>query len=186
MQDQVQCSRESSPIHCPTIFKLQKTTIFNDSLKLPANPFTMHFPSLLLPLSLALLSSANPIANPAPALEVINLDKRSTYSISLYSKPDFQGDQATFTEEYVVPFIHPRSACVLAHMEEDTSTVTDQSSGSHKISYSGGAQSWIYTSEVDDGCCVAFCRGSTNVGRYVSSLPFLSSEYEVHYLSFEG
>jgi hypothetical protein len=84
----------------PNNLQASETAIFNSSLKLPANPFTMHFPTILLPLSLALFSSANPIANPAPALEIINLDKTSTYRISLYSKPDFQGDQATFTEEY--------------------------------------------------------------------------------------
>ncbi|KIW46413.1 uncharacterized protein PV06_02085 [Exophiala oligosperma] len=64
----------------------------------------------------------------------------STYRISLYGKTNFQGDQATFTTD-----------------------------GSHKVGWSGGAQSWIYESEPGDGCCIAFCRGSTNVGRYCDS-----------------
>ncbi len=34
------------------------------------------------------------------SLMAISASAKSTYRISLYSKTDFQGDQATFTEEY--------------------------------------------------------------------------------------
>ncbi|EPE36692.1 hypothetical protein GLAREA_08855 [Glarea lozoyensis ATCC 20868] len=36
--------------------------------------------------------------------------------------------------------------------------------GTHSLGFS--AKSWIWTSAAGDGCCVVFCRGSTNVGKY--------------------
>jgi hypothetical protein len=81
----------------------------------------MQLHSLLLS-TLFSVSLANPIPKP----------RESTYSISLYSKPDYQGEQLTFTID-----------------------------GTHKVGFSGGAQSWIWESEGGDGCCIAFCRGST-------------------------
>lgn len=53
------------------------------------HPRIMHLHSILIPLTLAVAASANPIEKRA----------ESTYSISLYSKPDFQGEQSTFTGE---------------------------------------------------------------------------------------
>ncbi|OQV07446.1 hypothetical protein CLAIMM_11878 isoform 1 [Cladophialophora immunda] len=64
----------------------------------------------------------------------------SAYSIDLWSKYDYQGDQAKFTTD-----------------------------GIHKVTWSGGAGSWIWKSGFNDGCCVVFCRGSTNVGKYCQS-----------------
>ncbi|KAH7327543.1 hypothetical protein BKA65DRAFT_510782 [Rhexocercosporidium sp. MPI-PUGE-AT-0058] len=36
--------------------------------------------------------------------------------------------------------------------------------GAHTLGFA--AKSWIWTSPAGDGCCVVFCRGSTNVGKY--------------------
>ena len=31
----------------------------------------------------------------------------------------------------------------------------------HKVSFSGGARSWIWKSKAEDGWCIVLCRGST-------------------------
>ncbi|KEZ39870.1 hypothetical protein SAPIO_CDS8815 [Scedosporium apiospermum] len=41
------------------------------------------------------------------------------------------------------------------------------SNGSHSVGFT--VKSWIWESSLGDGCCVAFCKGSTNVGRYCGS-----------------
>ncbi|KAK5656019.1 hypothetical protein OQA88_5158 [Cercophora sp. LCS_1] len=38
------------------------------------------------------------------------------------------------------------------------------SGGSHAVGFT--VKSWIWESPAGDGCCIAFCKGSTNVGRY--------------------
>ncbi len=80
----------------------------------------MQLHSLLLS-TLFSVSNTNPIPKP----------RESTYSISLHSKPDHQGEQLIFAID-----------------------------GTHKLGFSGGAQSWIWESEGGDGVCSAFCRGS--------------------------
>ncbi|KIX04580.1 uncharacterized protein Z518_05450 [Rhinocladiella mackenziei CBS 650.93] len=40
--------------------------------------------------------------------------------------------------------------------------------GAYKVPWTGGAESWIWDSFAD-GCCIVFCRGSKDVGRYCSS-----------------
>ncbi|KAK5217896.1 hypothetical protein LTR99_003290 [Exophiala xenobiotica] len=96
------------------------------------------------------------------SLMAVSVSAKSTYRISLYSKTDFQGDQATFTEEYDISILARR-------FPPSDANGVPCCSGSHKVGWSGGAQSWIFESEPGDGCCVAFCRGSTNVGRYCES-----------------
>jgi hypothetical protein len=39
------------------------------------------------------------------SLMAVSVSAKSTYRISLYSKTDFQGDQATFTEEYAISIL---------------------------------------------------------------------------------
>ncbi|OQV07445.1 hypothetical protein CLAIMM_11878 isoform 2 [Cladophialophora immunda] len=75
----------------------------------------------------------------------------SAYSIDLWSKYDYQGDQAKFVTS-PSPWL--------------SLLTTD---GIHKVTWSGGAGSWIWKSGFNDGCCVVFCRGSTNVGKYCQS-----------------
>ncbi|KAI5805904.1 hypothetical protein EDC01DRAFT_777789 [Geopyxis carbonaria] len=41
------------------------------------------------------------------------------------------------------------------------------SGGSHSLGFA--AKSWKWQSNTNDGCCVVFCRGSTNVGKYCGS-----------------
>jgi hypothetical protein len=36
--------------------------------------------------------------------------------------------------------------------------------GTHTLGFS--AKSWIWSDTLDDGCCIVFCRASTNVGKY--------------------
>ncbi|KAG9241446.1 hypothetical protein BJ878DRAFT_545240 [Calycina marina] len=39
--------------------------------------------------------------------------------------------------------------------------------GTHSLGFSAG--SWKWQSGFNDGCCVVFCRASTNVGKYCGS-----------------
>ncbi|KAK7903115.1 hypothetical protein LTR67_001132 [Exophiala xenobiotica] len=94
------------------------------------------------------------------SLMAVSVSAKSTYRISLYSKTDFQGDQATFTEEYDISILARR-------FPPSDANGVPCCSGSHKVGWSGGAQSWIFESEPGDGCCVAFCRGSTEFSRPV-------------------
>ncbi|KAF3029610.1 hypothetical protein E8E12_000450 [Didymella heteroderae] len=39
--------------------------------------------------------------------------------------------------------------------------------GTHSVGFT--VKSWIWESSIADDCCIAFCKGSTNVGRYCGS-----------------
>lgn len=82
----------------------------------------------------------------------------SAYRIDLYSKWDFQGDQATFTTAYAFPV--QDESCQGQSRSMSPALILPLHSGTHKVPWSGGAQSWIWDS-LADGCCIAFCRGST-------------------------
>jgi len=147
----VQCRwsrRQVSVRYQKATHPLQSTHVLHSTF----DQVTMHIQSLIVPSTLALLIHA-PVA--------------STYRIDLYSEWEYQGDQKYFTTEYVLltdfaPLAHSIKIDQL-RMRQLTSH-----SGKHKVpsTWSDGAKSWIWTSEVGDGCCIVFCRGKTNVGRY--------------------
>ncbi|KAF2994987.1 hypothetical protein E8E13_003959 [Curvularia kusanoi] len=44
---------------------------------------------------------------------------------------------------------------------------TYTSGGTHNVGFT--VKSWIWETSPGDGCCIAFCKGSTNVGRFCGS-----------------